>query len=103
MDARVFDVLHDRADDDAIAVGNRVHVTFKGVLEEAIDEHRPLLRDPRRRREVLLERMGVVDDLHRSTAEHVRRPYQNGIPDAFGGSERFGDARRRTVRRLIEP
>ena len=37
--AGVLDVLHDPADDHAVAVGERVHVGLERVLEEAVDEH----------------------------------------------------------------
>ena len=81
MDARVLDVLHDPADHDAFAIGERVHVTFKRVLEESIDEDRPFLRYSRRRCEVFLERMRVVDDLHGAPAEDIRRPDEHRIAD----------------------
>ena len=77
VDAGVLDVLHDAADHDARAVGDRVDVALERVLEEAVDEHGPLFRHARRRREVLLERRRIVHDLHRASAEHVRRPHEH--------------------------
>ena len=38
--ASFFDVLHDSADDDSMAVGERVNVNFGGFFEELIDQHR---------------------------------------------------------------
>ena len=45
--ARLLDVLHDAADDHlAGAVADGVDVDLGGVLEEAVDQHRPLGRQP---------------------------------------------------------
>ncbi|MEZ5420840.1 MAG: hypothetical protein R2708_26345 [Vicinamibacterales bacterium] len=45
MNAGLLDVFHDAADDHgAGGVGHAVHVVF-GVLEEAVDEDRPVVRD----------------------------------------------------------
>ena len=44
VNAGFFDVLHDSADDDVFAVGERVHVDFDRVFEEVIDQHRAVVR-----------------------------------------------------------
>ena len=44
MDAGFFDVLHDAADDDVLAVGERVDIDLDGVFEEVVDEHGTILR-----------------------------------------------------------
>ena len=74
----VLDVLHDAADHDALAVGDRVDVGLERVLEEAVDEHRPVLRHARRACRSSPRSDGcVVHDLHRAAAEHVRRPHEH--------------------------
>ena len=74
MDAGLLDVLHDAADDDrAGRVGDAVDVELDGVLEELVDEDRPVGRRLHRRRHVAIERGHVVDDRHGAAAEHVRR------------------------------
>jgi hypothetical protein len=39
VDARLLDVLHDAADDDARAVADCVDVHLEGVLQELVDEN----------------------------------------------------------------
>jgi hypothetical protein len=39
MHARLLDVLHDAADEDGLAVADRVDVHLDRVVEEAVDEH----------------------------------------------------------------
>jgi hypothetical protein len=48
--AGFLDVLHDAGDQHVLAVGERVHVDFGGVFEEAVDQHRPVLREEHRLR-----------------------------------------------------
>jgi hypothetical protein len=49
-------VLHDAADYDLVAVGDGIDVSLVRILEEAIDENRPILGDARCALEVILER-----------------------------------------------
>ncbi len=44
MNAGFFDVLHDSADDDVFAVGERVDIDFNRVFEKVIDQHRTVVR-----------------------------------------------------------
>ncbi len=44
MDAGLFDVLHDAADDRDAAVADGVHVHFDGVFQELVDEDGMLRR-----------------------------------------------------------
>ena len=89
MDARVFDVLHHPPDHAAPAVGDGVHIPLEGVFQEAVDEHGMLGRHAGRLRKVLAQGAFVVDDLHGSAAEHVRRAHQHGIADAGRHGHRF--------------
>ena len=76
-----LDVFHHPADDDvAGAVAHRVDVDLGRVLEEAVDQHRPLGREPafppERTEAGQLghrppEALVVVHDLHGATTEHV--------------------------------
>src|SRR5271157_376204 len=92
VDAGLFDVLHDTADDDVLAVGESIDIDFGRRLEEMVDEYRTLLRILDRLFHVVCDRFVVVGDDHGASAEHVRRPNQHGIADAVGISESFFDA-----------
>ena len=46
-----------------------------------------------------LELVGVVDDLHRATPEHVRGPDDHRVPDLLGDPARLADRARLAVRR----
>ncbi len=71
MHAGFFDVLHDAADDHAVAVGEGVHINFGGLFEELIDEHGASRAHQRGLRDVFLHGVGVVSDDHCTSAENV--------------------------------
>ena len=101
MDAGLLDVLHDAADHDrAGLVGDAIDVDLLGVLEEAIDQDRPIVRHVDGARHVAIERGHVVDDRHRASAEHVRRPHHHREADLRRHFARLGLRRRRAARRL---
>ncbi len=96
MDAGLLDVLHDSADVQLGAVVERVDVDLERVVEEPVDQQRRAGADDRLLAhpvEVVLERRGVVDDLHAAAAEHVARPHEHRVAD------RLGDRRPPTARR----
>ena len=68
MDAGVFDVLHDAANHYPLSVGDGVDVGLEGVLEESVDEHRPVFADARGRLEIEPQRVFIIDDLHCTAA-----------------------------------
>ncbi len=84
MDAGLFDVLHDAADDGDLAVADGVHVHFDGVFQEFVDEDgmiRGGLQGPLHEVD-----QGVVvgDDLHGPPPQDVGGPHQHGVGDAVG-------------------
>ena len=104
MDAGVLDVLHDAADHDARAVGDRVDVASNASSRNRSIEHRPLLRHAH----------GASAKYSRSDASSyticIARPpstydgrTSTGYPMRCGDVERLVDARGRAVRRLREP
>ncbi len=91
MDARLLDVLHHGRDVRLLAVAERVDVELDRVLEEAVDEHRPVDGGHR------LAHVGrVVADAHRAAAEDVRGAHEHGVADPRGDGDRL-------VRRLGDP
>ena len=42
VDAGFFDVLHDAADDDVLAVAHRVDIRLERILQETVEQHRML-------------------------------------------------------------
>ena len=87
VDAGLLDVLHHGADEDLLAVAERVDVDLDRVLDEAVDEHRPADRRHRGAQVVL-----VVADAHRAAAEHVRRPDEHRVADLARRGERLVSA-----------
>src|SRR5688572_643844 len=100
MDSCILDVLHYPADHDLVSVGDRVHVRLERILEEPVDQNRPVFRDSRCALEVVLQRWRIIDDLHRPSAENVRRPHEYGIADLLSDRDRFGKTRCGAVRWL---
>ena len=103
MNASLFDVLHDAADVDLVAVAERVDVDLDGVLQEAVHQHRVFGRELRGAGDVALQRLVVVDDLHAATAEHVGRPNQHRISDVGGDPPGLRERRRHAVARRRQP
>ena len=90
MDAGVLDVFHHAADDDRLAVGDRIDVHFDRALEIAIDQQRMLLGGEQRLLDVAAQARFVRDDFHRASAEHVGGPDQHRIADFRGAANRLG-------------
>ena len=58
MNAGLFDVLHDGGDVTECSVRQRIDVDLDGVLEEPVDEERPVGRRGERTADVALESCG---------------------------------------------
>lgn len=84
MDAGFFDVLHDAADDDDLAVGDCVDVEFGGVVEEFVDEDGVLAGCFDGAGDAGLEGVFVVDDFHGAAAEDEGRADEQRVAEAFG-------------------
>ena len=81
VDPGLLDMLHDPADQNLLAVADRIDVEFDRVLEERIDQHRVVPAHPDRLFHVRLELDLIVDDLHRPSAKHVGRADKDRVPD----------------------
>src|SRR5215213_5521970 len=77
----LLDVLHDAADVDLLTVRDRVHVDLGVVLHKLVDEGRVSWPCAGAGREVEVQVIVVVDDLHPAPAEHVRRPHDDRMPE----------------------
>ncbi len=102
MDARLFDVLHHAADEHGFAIRNAIHVAFDRVVQEAVEQHRRVVRHLHGLAHVALEVARLVDDFHRAAAQHVRRTHHQRIADFVGELERFVFGARGAVRRLTQ-
>src|SRR5579859_4849816 len=100
VNAGLFDVLHNPADHDVFAVGERVHVDFDGIFEEVIDQHRSVVRVFDGFLHVAHDRLLVISDDHRSAPEHVGRPNQHRETDALGTFDCLFDGGRHYAGRL---
>ena len=103
MDAGLFDVFHDSADVDLVAVAERVDVDLDRVLQKPVDQHRVFGREFGGAGDVALQGVVVVDDFHAPAAQHVRRPHQHRITDLRGDSAGLGERRGHAVARGRQP
>ena len=78
VDASLFDVLHNSADHDIVAVRKRVDINFDCVFKEVVDQHRAILRIFDGFFHVANDSFFVVGDDHGAAAEHIRRTNQHG-------------------------
>src|SRR3546814_5293655 len=79
MHTGFLDVLHDAADHDILAVSKCIDVDLDGVVEEAVEQYRRVIRDLHGLAHVALEIVVIVDDFHCPAAQHVARPHDQRI------------------------
>ena len=82
VDPRLFDMLHDGADDGGGAVGDGVHVDLDGVLEELVDQDRVFRGDVDGGLHVVVELAFIEDDAHGAAAQDIRGPHHHRVADA---------------------
>src|SRR5665647_3431633 len=87
MDSRLFDVLHDAADDGDVAVADGVHVHFDGVFQELVDEDGVFRRGHHGPIHEVDQGRIVGDDLHGPSPQDVGGPHQHGVGDAVGDGQ----------------
>ena len=100
MDAGLFDVLHDPADDHVGPVGQRIHVHFGGFFQELIDQHGSRRTHQRRLRHIFLHGVDVVRDHHRTPAQHVTGTHQHRHTNLARHARRFFRNQRGGIARL---
>ena len=94
VDARELDMLHDRRNEDVIAVGKRIGLALHRVAEEAVEVERTVGRDANRLVDVFTEHDLVEDDLHAAAAENERRTDDERIAELRRALERAVDVAR---------
>src|SRR5690606_30507055 len=102
MDARLLDVLHDRRDDDLLAVRDRIDVDLDRLLEILVDEDGETRLEIDRVLHVVLELRVVPADLHGAAAENVGGTHEHRIADLAGDASNLRHVERDAVRRLDE-
>ncbi len=101
MHARLFDVLHDAADDDLLAVAQGVDIDLGGIVEEAVEQHRAVVGDLDGVAHVALEILLFMHDFHGAAAQHVGRAHHQRIADFGGKADGVRLGARRAVGRLL--
>ena len=91
VNACQFDMFHDSRHEGIRTVTDSIGFTFEGIVEETVNEDRPVRRHTDSRFHIICHRGFVVNNFHASSAQNVRRPYHNRIPDFGCNSLRFGD------------
>ena len=102
MHARLFNVLHDRADNYLLAIADQIHVDLDRRIEEVVQQYRALIADFHRSAHVAAQLLFVVDDLHGTPTQNIGRTNDDGIRDLLGSRDAFLDAAYDAVRRLFQ-
>src|SRR5699024_11419595 len=97
MHTGLLDMLHDSGNKHSGAVIQSIDVDFDGIIQEAVDQDGMIGADVGRVDQVVVELVVVIDDLHTTAAQHIRRPHQDRIPDVIGNAARFGGTGRHAV------
>ena len=96
MDPRLFDVLHDATDIEALAVIEGVDVDFYGIVQEVVYQKRVGVIDQRvlsNAVEIALEALFVIDNFHTPTAKNKRRSHQHRVADPSCDLDRLSQIR----------
>ena len=102
MYARLFDVLHDAANQHHFAVADSVHVHFNRIVKETVQQYRRIVRNADRSLEVATQVGFVVDNFHRAAAENIRRTHHQRVANLFRLLNSLFDSRYGSVRRLLQ-
>src|SRR6266511_6254631 len=89
MDASFFDMLHDSPDNDSLPICERIHINFKSVLHELVNQDRLTWG---RLNRVLNETRQMCFGLHEShspSTQHKGWTHQNRIANALSNLTRF--------------
>ncbi|MNB90570.1 hypothetical protein D3C75_376300 [compost metagenome] len=111
MNARLLDVFHDATNQHHFAVADGIDIHFYCIIQEAVQQHRRIVRDADGGLEVTAQVCFVVDDFHCAAAQHVRRTHHQRVTNLFGllnGHFNCGDGgvgwlfQLQTIYRLLE-
>src|SRR5436853_1995945 len=89
MHSILFYVFHNAPDHNLFVVAESIHVDFVCILEKLVDENRTLTRNLDRGGHIVIEHRFVIDNNHGTSAKHIGRTNENGIPDLTGDAPRF--------------
>ena len=90
MHAGFFNMLHDPTDHDlAFGIGDDVDVDFNRMVEEAIEQHRGVVRHFDRVANVATEICIGVHHFHRPSAQHIAWTHHQRIADFAGQGQRL--------------
>ncbi len=102
MDAGLFDMLHDPADDHFRAVTEGIHIDLDGLVQKLVDQDRMLGRGLHGGRHVAAQVVHIIDDLHGPAAQHIGRTDHDRIADPVGHLLGFFEGAGHTVLRLAQ-
>ena len=93
VDTGFLDVLHHADNDRPLSVANGVDVDFDRIFEELVDQDRVIRAGLDSIDHVTIEAVLVVDNLHRSPAQHKARAHHDRVADPLGDLPRLFDSR----------
>ena len=102
MNAGLFDVFHDSADDHVGSVADAIDINFNCVVEKPVQQDGRLLRDLHGLSHVALEVLVAVHDLHRAATEHIAGAHHKRVADFLREQHGLFFGARSSVRRLLQ-
>ena len=89
MYAGQLNVLHDRRNKRVCSVADGVSLTFRGVVQEPVDEYRTVGGHADSSVHIACHALIIVHDLHAASAEYIRWTDHDRIADSFRDRKRF--------------
>src|SRR5690606_36303340 len=102
VNTSLIDVLHHTAHKDALAIGQAVHVHFRGVVQEVIQQHGRVIADLDRFAHVAIQVLLCVHGFHSQNTQNVDWAYHQWVTDLGSRSKHFDFGTSRTVWRLTQ-
>ena len=68
MHPRLFDMLHDAADDDFFSIRKRVNIDFHSIIEEVVEQNRRIVRHLDGLAHIALQIARFMHDFHSTPA-----------------------------------
>ncbi|RMU21617.1 hypothetical protein ALP35_05604 [Pseudomonas savastanoi pv. glycinea] len=102
MNARLLDVLHDRANHHVSPVADRIDVHLDGTVQEVVQQHRAVVGHLNCFAQVTLEFVFLINDFHRAAAQYIGGTHHQRITDLRRSTNGFVFATHSGVWRLTQ-
>ena len=89
MNAGQLNMLHDSRYKGVGSVTDGICLTLHRVMQETVNQNRTIRSHSYRCTHIFLQALRLMDNLHTTAAQYIRRTHHNRITDALGNFQSF--------------